>query len=311
MAPGPVFTTWVSLTGSSIFNGKNNPPRQLDFRSNLLDIANLLQLANIPLIIVYTELNMNPGEKETLRSDFKHNNILVINTQELNTLGEISYLLKKNRRNFDISEKHSDVRHAILLHLLDALRFNIFRDKNMFIAQAIRIAREQNKQNIAYSLEQTQQGSLIYTDADNILLKPPMYQLAPPYLLRTTTLAREALNYFKTTFTPSKISPILDIDTGTLLEHESHSEHPITVTIDTSELKKQTNHIAHELSSNTLDMKLVLDNQDEHYFFQSDIGYLRTDNVARYTPLLSYQEKKLAIIQQYAWLYIARTESWR
>ncbi|MBE8214920.1 MAG: hypothetical protein HAW62_01110, partial [Endozoicomonadaceae bacterium] len=311
MAPGPVFTTWVSLTGSSIFNGNNNPPRQFDLRSNLLDIANLLQSASIPLIIVYTELNMNPDAKEMLISDFEHRNILVINTEELYTLNKTSDFLKKQTQEFHTLDKLSNDKHKKLFYLMDQLRFYIIQDKKLFIEQSIRIAREQNKLSIAYSLEQTQKGSLSYTDADNILFKPPMYQLAPPFIVIGIIMESVFLNYLKTILPPHKISNILDIETAALLANESPHGSPLTVTIDKTELKKKYYHLAHALSSNTLDMKLSLINTTQRFLLHTDIGYLRTDHNKVTDTAPSPQEKKLAIIQQHAWMYYARTESWR
>ncbi|MBE8215359.1 MAG: hypothetical protein HAW62_03380, partial [Endozoicomonadaceae bacterium] len=327
MPPGPVFTTWGSLTGSSIFNGKNNPPRQFDLRSNLLDIANLLQPAGIPLIIVYTELNMNPCAKETLISDFDHNNILVINTYELFTLNETSYLLKKTKLKYHTLNKHASTRdrYKILFSLMDELRFAILYDKNLFIEQAIKIARNKNKLSIAHSLEQTKKGSLIYTDADNIFLKPPMYQIAPSCIVKAVIVKGMSLDYFKTTLIPSQISNILDIDTATLFEHDSPRGRPFTATIEKIELKKKYYHIIQALSSNTLDIKIALSDTDQndfrekdnpfynwsyYHFLHTDIGYLRAYQNPRYDIDISYQNKKLAIIQQNAWMYYARTESW-
>ncbi|MBE8214982.1 MAG: hypothetical protein HAW62_01430 [Endozoicomonadaceae bacterium] len=294
MAPGPVFTTWVSLTGISIFNGKNNPPRQLDFRSNLLDIANLLQTADIPLIIVYTELNMNPGEKEILISDFDHSNILIINTQELHVLKDLTDTLKKNK------EK------PILL--LDDLRFNIIYDKQLFIEQAISIAKHQNKFNIVSSLEKTKKGSLVYTDADNILFKPPIYQLASRIQIMAVVL--RSLDYLKKPMPPSHLFHILDFDTVALLEHESPFGSPLTVKIKTTELEKKQHHLSHAISTNMLDMKIAFMNRE--ILLHQEIGYIRVDNhsLKHYTKP-TYQELKLSIIQQNAWIYYARTESWK
>ncbi|MBE8215869.1 MAG: hypothetical protein HAW62_06055 [Endozoicomonadaceae bacterium] len=315
MAPGPVFTTWLSLTGTSIFNGINNPPRQIDFKSNLLDIANLLQPAGLPLIIVYDEVGMNPGEKDILISDFQHDNILIINTQDLHFFKLWDFFKKNIPR---------DVNPLRLM--LDNLRINIIQNKKEFIEQAIKIADSKNKLSISSYLKKTEKGSLIYTDTDNIFFRSPLYQIAPDTLVQSVTLMPDVFSInLQQCERTHHISKILDINMLDLLENEgSVLSVPVEVKKTKIELKRQCYNISHALQSNVLAMNMVGSNDNFNFSFNLlhfEFGYIRADqrSIINMAELIEISEGrgqnptmvKLAAIHQYAWLHIGRTISWR
>ncbi|MBE8215179.1 MAG: hypothetical protein HAW62_02450 [Endozoicomonadaceae bacterium] len=302
MAPGPVFTTWVSLKGTSIFNGENNPPRQIDFKSNLLDIANLLQPAGLPLIIVYAEYGMNPGEEDILISDFQHDNILIIKAEDLHAFPILSDKISY--------EKWKESRPS--LFLMDFVRKVIIQDKTLFIHLMKAIARSQKKFRIAENLEKTEKGSLIYTDADNIFFRSPVYQVASMNHIQPVILKKLLFSInLKRCDTSYHISNILDINEPDLLENQTDYGRPVKVSITTTELKRQCYKISHALRSNVFAMNLA-GTHNYTDLFVIDMGFFRTDHNSM--PFCSSKDStilKLAVIHQYAWLYIARTESWQ
>ncbi|WP_448216606.1 hypothetical protein [Endozoicomonas sp. 2B-B] len=165
--PCPVFHTWVALHGTTIFNGKNNPRTQpgINYIQRILEEATNLSRHDIPLFIVFSDMNLTKHQIQEMKDEFKnHDNILCISFES-----DLQLKLPIQLQNYASS---------MGIMFMDSIRIAVSQNITKTISFCIDKAKSENKTDLVNRFEKLGSNHLFYSDIDNQWLSKPPYILA-------------------------------------------------------------------------------------------------------------------------------------
>ncbi|MFK0569911.1 hypothetical protein [Endozoicomonas sp.] len=180
--PGPVIYTWTALYGTTIFNGHDlgepdQISRHFNYVDRIKDQAGKLKKQGVPVLVIYSESNMDDGQIKIMESIFNDSdNIVVLNIErELNHLGEFKKIL--------IEPNHYHRKDSnpakFCEHILDRIRIAALIEGKNTLSAALEKAKKTDKKQVEEKLKLEDFTSLMYTDTDNSWFDRVPYMVAP------------------------------------------------------------------------------------------------------------------------------------
>ncbi|WP_257291826.1 hypothetical protein [Endozoicomonas sp. ONNA1] len=205
--PCPLFHTWVALHGTTIFNGLNTPKRLrgINYVERILKEGTDLSKNDIPLFIVFSEMNLTESQINEMKGEFKdHDNILCISL-------ETDLQLKFPKP----LEKHAS---SMSFEFMDSIRLVVSQHITETISFCIDKAKSENKIKLANRLEKLGTNYLFYSDIDNQWISKPPHILASHGIFSQPTISRSLPLIYIKSEDEKKLS---DVDRKLLERHRS------------------------------------------------------------------------------------------
>ncbi|MFK0571562.1 hypothetical protein [Endozoicomonas sp.] len=178
--PGPVIYTWVALYGTTIFDGTDQGEGErisshFNYVARIQAQADRLKKQDIPVLVIYSQVNMTMDQINTMESVFNDSdNIVVLNVE--NDLGHLEeFKLMKNPNGFGLSYP---AREECQL-MLDRIRIAALREGQNTLDVAKKKAKTTHKTRVENTLVNNQNNSLMYMDTDNHWFERIPYMVAP------------------------------------------------------------------------------------------------------------------------------------
>lgn len=151
-----MFHTWVAIRKTGIPDG-TSPLNgiSLDYVSKLKKQAAELEIQGIPVMIVYSRLNLPHSEETKMEFHFKHESNIVMLCLE-----DMPHAIPSD------SYKHL---YTADLNLMDHLRIAVINHAQQVIQELLRKACEQGKEQYAFSLRTNNGNAIMYADMDIVL----------------------------------------------------------------------------------------------------------------------------------------------
>ena len=172
VSPGPIFHTWYAINKTTLFNGKNNP-KGFDYVQTIKDESEYLRQFHLPVLLVYSTLNMTSQQVSEMQSLFTGCDNIVSICLEADFSGHrMTTSLAQIEGDLACGIASSDyIRYAALIHWSEIL------DK------ALTKARGTGKKAAEANLTWRKEQSLVYSDIDNIQIRPNLFMLSGPGFL--------------------------------------------------------------------------------------------------------------------------------
>ncbi|MCL6270811.1 hypothetical protein M3P05_12840 [Sansalvadorimonas sp. 2012CJ34-2] len=205
--PCPVFHTWVGLYGTTIFNGSNNPKKLagINYVERILGEATDLSKHDIPLLIVFSEMNLTKNQIDEMKAEFEiHNNILLVSFE---TELQLKFIVEL--------EKHAK---SMCVEFMDSIRVVVSQSISKVITFCIEKAISERKMKLAKRLEKCGVNYLFYSDIDNQWLSKPPYILARHGIF---TQPKLSITLPLISIDGDVVEKLSDIDKHRLMKHRS------------------------------------------------------------------------------------------
>ena len=159
--PGPVFHTWYALIRTTLFNGQNNI-KGYNYVETIKKEADFFRKFQLPVLLIYSILEMTDEQTQIMSQLFsEHDNIITLCLETDFPKHQMTTTLAT--RSDYICERSDDIRFMTLQH------------KDEVLKKAAAKARSSGKLSIANSLESQKSQTLVYSDIDNIIIRPDLY----------------------------------------------------------------------------------------------------------------------------------------
>ena len=326
--PGPVFTTWVARHGTAVFDGTNSPAhlKPYDLVSKIKHEARKLNKWGVPFILVFSTRNMPESEQKKMRENFNSNdNILLLELEsDLQTIPGYSELC-------DIP-LCSNPDFPTPFSLLDMLRFHLLTHFKPFLETAEKIAEKKGQIQLAKQIAKFEKKSIIYTDADNTFLEPPLFQITSQGIKQSIGILGNARGHFRHFMSHWEKNPENKAFAISVKTYEGFV-HRTTALFNDEELYQHRDRLYQYITSNQFEEALT---SGAYYSFTSmeslspfdhDVGYfsIGTNGVhfipTRENPVHSHEIyptakkypalSRLYFLQQLHGIHIGRLETWR
>ena len=163
--PGPVFHTWYAMHGTTLFNGTNNV-KGYDYVEMIKKEAKYLQQFHLPVLLVYSTLNMTAEQTEEMQKLFQESeNIISICLETDFPEHPMTSSLRKHKEGI---YRVDYIRYAALLHWREILE------------KSLEKAESTGKKQVTENLQYRKNQSLVYSDIDNVQIRPNLYMLSGP-----------------------------------------------------------------------------------------------------------------------------------
>ena len=163
--PGPVFHTWYAMHGTTLFNGTNNV-KGYDYVEMIKKEAEYLQQFHLPVLLVYSTLNMTAEQTEEMQKLFQESeNIISICLETDFPEHPMTSSLRGHEEGID---RVDYIRYAASLHWREILE------------KSLEKAEITGKKQAAENLQHRKNQSLVYSDIDNVQIRPNLYMLSGP-----------------------------------------------------------------------------------------------------------------------------------
>ena len=163
--PGPVFHTWYAMHGTTLFNGTNNV-KGYDYVEMIKKEAEYLQQFHLPVLLVYSTLNMTAEQTEEMQKLFQESKNI------------ISICLETDFPEHPMTSSLGEQEEGI--SRVDYIRYAVLLHRQEILEKSLEKAESTGKKQVVENLQSRKNRSLVYSDIDHVLIRPNLYMLSGP-----------------------------------------------------------------------------------------------------------------------------------
>lgn len=172
--PGPVFHTWYALRGTTLFNGKNNA-KGYDYVQLIEKEAEHLRQFDLPVLLVYSTLGMTDDQITEMQGLFRENDNIVSICLEADFPGHLMTCSLATEA--EAADEYS-------VEPMDHIRYVVLLYRQKILYKALEKAFNEGKALAIANLSQCLKSvPLVYSDIDNVLIRPGLYMLSGPGII--------------------------------------------------------------------------------------------------------------------------------